>query len=217
MDSDDTCDMDPVQGVVLPNGLVVCPCLVHKCSSTTFRRLLLLVLTGVVVENPHYWESTIRAHHIERRPCSATSFNISVVRNPYDRLVSYYKDKYASGVFLPPGMPKGLRLEDFVTRLDGVSPPSTWQLAAAHYAPITSQWSCVRTSQIYKIEDVGRWKYDVFKRLGVTPDHLRRLNRSFVSQRSIPKYRSLLTREMIDRINRFAHSDFDILGYQQLA
>ena len=123
--------MDDQMGVVMPNGLVVCPCLVYKCSSTTFRRLLLLVLTNIIV-NPHYWETTLRAHHVKRSPCSATSFNISVVRNPYDRLVSYYHDKYVNGVLLPPGVPRGLSFESFVSRLVGVRLPTRWELAAAH-------------------------------------------------------------------------------------
>ena len=127
------------QGVVMPNGLVVCPCLTYKSSSTTFKRLLLLILTNKVVRNPHYWDTTLKKHHIETRPCTNTSFNFSVVRNPYDRVVSYYNDKYVRGDLLPPHMPKGLTIEQFVERLVHTRLPTSWQVAAAHYAPITTQ------------------------------------------------------------------------------
>ena len=205
------------QGVVMSNGLVVCPCLTYKSSSTTFKRLLLLILTNKVVQNPHYWYATLKKHHIETRPCTNTSFNFSVVRNPYDRVVSFYNDKYVRGKLLPPHMPKGLTIEQFVERLVHTHLPTRWQVAAAHYAPITTQWACTSTSEIFKIEDVGEWKEAVFKRLNVTPEHIRRIGLQFVTQSLVPKYKANLTQKMIHEIEHFARSDFDLFHYSRLS
>lgn len=200
----------------MPNGLVVCPCLTYKSSSTTLKRLLLLVLTNKTITNPHYWETNLRAHHIKRHPCTNTSFNFSVVRNPYDRLVSYYNDKYTHNAFLPPHMPRGLTLKKFVQRLVSTPLPAKWAVAPAHYAPVTAQWSCALKSQVFKLEEARMWEKTLFKRLGVTQQHLQQLGKVFSTQ-TTPKYAANLTTAMIRQIEQYARSDFDLFNYSRLS
>ena len=200
-------------GVVMPNGLGVCPCLPYKCGSTTFTRLLLLILTGTVVENPHFWEAILRKHRIAPANCTSSFYNFSIVRNPYDRVVSYYYDKYQGHALLPPRMPKNLSLEHFVDRLVRVKIPAHWAVAPAHYAPLLDQWECIKSSVVYKIEEIDTWKDTLFQKIGATPAHVQRLNMSLVGEANPPKYKNLLTRAAIDKINTFARNDFEYLGY----
>lgn len=196
--------------IVLQSGVEVCPCLVHKAGSTQFRRLLLFYATGKVIANPHYWQTTLVRFRVQERPCSTSSIRLSIVRHPYDRMYSYYTDKYKHNNLVPPGVPHGLNFSEFVDHVVKVPLSAKGTLAAQHYEPITEQWSCVDKDYL-KLEEAYKWFPVIRRRLDPN-------NRSIPFMRTFryantPKYCDMYNSDSLQLIQKYARNDFIRFNY----
>ena len=95
-----------------------------------------------------------------------------LVRNPYERLLSCYLNKYVNKATLtlsPPGMPpRNGTFADWVNA--AVTGQYRNQLAKLHYAPISSTYDrCIAPSmRIFKVEEISTWYAPLIRELGLT-------------------------------------------------
>ena len=144
-------------GFRLLSGVEVCPCLIFKSGSTFFRGLLLWLATNHTFKNPHFFYSNLRRSGVQVQDCAPAAVRFTIVRNPYDRLISFYYNKVITGEMVPHGLSKHSTFKAFALRVATLPPEPKASLIADHVEPITRRYACSRNTTVYHLEDTAKW------------------------------------------------------------
>ena len=181
----------------LRNGDYLQMVLPYKAGSTAWLQLLLKHLTGRTYPSPHLWHQILRRqripwHNASLLPAGAVVHRICLVRNPYERMLSFYLNKVherlatngadnasAKVLLWPPALIPIVRrsranatFAEFLRAAAHTNKANVDWVAYAHYGPISEGWNCpgAEAATVYKVETMGSWYCDLVARLGWQQD-----------------------------------------------
>ena len=154
-------------GFRLQSGVQVCPCLPFKSGSTFFRGLLLWLATNRTFTNPHFFRTSLHRSGVQvQEGCAPAAFRFTIVRNPYDRLISFYHNKVKTGEMVPENLTKHSTFKTFARRVAALPPQPPLSLIADHVESITRRYACARNTTVYRLENIAHWLPHFLQRLG---------------------------------------------------